>query len=95
MATPKGVRAQQFAVNATDNVHVYSDDTRIWIQLRRDVPTDQDIGRTSFKVALCLTPGTAHKLGLELINIADRNKEKQKVKAQAGAKASKMKLESK
>ena len=95
MATPKGVRAQQFAVNATDNVHVYSDDTHIWIQLRRDVPTDQDIGRSSFKVALCLTPGTAHKLGLELINIADRNKEKQKVKAQAGAKAAKLKPESK
>lgn len=95
MATPKGVRAQQFAVNTTDNVHVYSDDTHIWLQLRRDVPTDQDIGRSSFKVALCLTPGTAHKLGLELINIADKNKEKQKAKALAGAKAPKAKAESK
>lgn len=95
MATPKGVRAQQFAVNTTDNVHVYSDDTHIWLQLRRDVPTDQDIGRSSFKVALCLTPGTAHKLGLELINIADKNKERQKAKALAGAKAPKAKAESK
>ena len=95
MATPKGVRAQQFSVNATDNVHVYSDDTHIWLQLRRDVPTDQDIGRSSFKVALCLTPGTAHKLGLELINIADKNKEKQKAKALAGAKAPKAKAETK
>lgn len=91
MATPKGFRAQQFPVNTTDNVHVYSDQTHIWLQLRRDVPTEQDIGRSSFKVAICLTPGTAHKLGLELINIADRNKEKQKAKAAAGSKAGKVK----
>jgi hypothetical protein len=81
MATPKGMRSQQFPVNATDSVHVYSDDTHIWVQLRRDVPTELDIGRTSFKFAICLQPGTAHKLGLELINVADRNREKSKVKA--------------
>jgi hypothetical protein len=34
MATPKGMRAQQFPVNDTDAVHVYSDDTHIWVQLR-------------------------------------------------------------
>jgi hypothetical protein len=83
MATPKGMRAQQFPANATDAVHVYSDDTHIWVQLRRDVPTDLDIGRTSFKFASCLQPGTAHKLGLELINVADRNREKARVKAKA------------
>lgn len=83
MATPKGMRAVQLPVNATDAVHVYSDDQHIWLQLRRDVPTDQDIGRCSFKTALCLTPGTAHKLGLELLNLAERNKEKQKAKPAA------------
>jgi hypothetical protein len=83
MPTPKGMRAQQFPVNDTEAVHVYSDDTHIWVQLRRDVPTDVDIGRTSFKFAICLQPGTAHKLGLELINVADRNREKSKVKAKA------------
>lgn len=91
MATPKGFRAQQFPVNGTDDVHVYSDETHIWLQLRRDVPTEQDIGRSSFKVAFCLTPGTAHKLGLELITVADRNKEKQKAKAVAGTKQAKPK----
>ena len=80
MATPKGKRAVPFAVNATDAVHVYSDDEHIWLQLRREVPTEQDIGRPSFKVALCLQPGTAHKLALELMNLAERNKEKQKSK---------------
>ena len=74
------MRAVQLPVNDTDAVHVYSDEQHIWIQLRRDVPTEHDIGRASFKAAICLTPGTAHKLGLELLNVAERNKEKQKAK---------------
>jgi hypothetical protein len=78
MATPKGMRSAQFPVNGRDAVHVYSDDQHIWLQLRRDVPTEADIGRPSFKTAICLTPGTAHKLGLELLNVAEKNKEKQK-----------------
>ena len=91
MATPKGMRAVQLGVNGSDAIHVYSDDNHIWLQLRRDVPTEQDIGRSSFKVAICMQPGTAHKLGLELMNIAERNKEKSKAKAAAGQKTSKSK----
>jgi len=86
MATPKGMRAQQFPINNTDAVHVYSDETHIWLQLRREVPTESDIGRSSFKIAICLQPGTAHKLGLELINMADKNREKLKSKAKAVAR---------
>jgi hypothetical protein len=87
MATPKGMRAVRLPVNTTDAVHVYSDAQHIWLQIRRNVPTENDIGRSSFKTALCLTPGTAHKLGLELLNIADQNKEKQKAaKSSAGSK---------
>lgn len=84
MATPKGFRAVQFDVNATDAVHVYSDEDHIWLQLRRDVPTEQDIGRPTFKVAICLQPGMAHKLALELMNVADENKTKQVAKSAAG-----------
>jgi hypothetical protein len=91
VATPKGMRAQQFPVNASDAIHLYSDDNHIWLQIRRNVPTEQDIGRSSFKAALCLQPGTAEKLGLELMNIAARNKEKLKAKAVAGTKATKAK----
>ena len=81
MATPKGTRSTRFTVNSSDAVHVYSDDTHIWVQLRRDVPTDQDIGRSSFKVAVCVQPGTAYKLGLELMTVAMRNQEGMKAKA--------------
>jgi hypothetical protein len=85
------MRVQQLPVNASDAIHLYSDDNHIWLQIRRNVPTEQDIGRSSFKVALCLQPGTAEKLGLELMNIAARNKEKLKAKSAAGAKAPKAK----
>jgi hypothetical protein len=80
MATPKGMRASQFPINGSDAIHVYSDANHIWIQLRRDVPTEQDIGRSSFKAAMCMQPGTAHKLGLELMNIAEKNKQRMKAK---------------
>jgi len=79
------MRAAQFPVNGLDVIHVYSDENHIWIQLRRDVPTEQDIGRSSFKVALCMQPGTAQKLGLELMNIAEKNKERMKAKASSAA----------
>ena len=86
------MRAVQLAVNGNDAIHVYSDDNHIWLQLRRDVPTEQVIRRSSFKVAICMQPGTAHKLGLELMNIAERNKEKSKAKAAAGQKTTKGKV---
>jgi len=91
MATPKGMRAVRLPVNDTDAVHVYSDDKRIWLQLRRKVPTEHDIGKPSFKAALCLTPGTAHKLGLEMLKIAERNKDKIQAKSPPAAKQSPVK----
>lgn len=81
MATPKGMRAVRLKVNDDDAVLVYSDDKRIWLQLRRKVPTERDLGKPSFKAALCLTPGTARKLGSELLKIAERNEEKLKATA--------------
>jgi hypothetical protein len=81
------MRALNLPVNSTDAVHVYSDDTHIWLQLRRDVPTEVDIGRSTFKVAVCLQPGTAQKLSAELTKVSTRNAEKQKAKARAGAAA--------
>ena len=77
------MRAVRLPVNGTDAVHVYSDDHRIWLQVRRNVPTERDIGRSSFKAALSLTPETATKLGLELLNVAERNKDKLKAKSTA------------
>jgi hypothetical protein len=63
-----------FSVGDTDAVHVYSDAHRIWLQLRRDVPTDSDIGNASFKVALSLTPDQAIAIAGELLTAATRNR---------------------
>lgn len=67
------MRFKPFAVGATDAVHIYSDAQRIWLQLRRDVPTNQDIGKPSFKVALGLTPQQAIAIAGELLTAATSN----------------------
>jgi hypothetical protein len=72
MPAPKGMRFVPFAVGKTDAVHIYSDAHRIWLQLRRDVPTAQDIGRPSFKTALSLTPEQAIAIAGELLTAATR-----------------------
>ena len=61
-----------FTLNATDAVHVYSDAQRIWLQLRRDVPTVQSIARPSFKIAMSLTPEQAIAIAGELLTAATR-----------------------
>ena len=67
MATPKGMRFVPISVNDTDAVHVYSDARNIWLQLRRDVPTEKNIGEPSFKTAVNLTPAQAIAIATELL----------------------------
>jgi hypothetical protein len=45
------MRCVTFHLESGDNVFVSSDATRILLQLRREVPTQQDILSPSFKVA--------------------------------------------
>jgi len=66
------MRTAPFTINGTDAVHIYSDTQRIWLQLRRNVPTEQDIARPSFKVALGLTPEQAIAIAGELLTAATR-----------------------
>jgi hypothetical protein len=76
MPAPKGTRAVQFATPGGPGsaaVHIYSDPKHIWLQLRRDVPTEQAIGTPSFKVALNLTPQQAIAIAGELFAAATRN----------------------
>jgi hypothetical protein len=66
------MRAVPFTIGSTDAVHIYSDAQRIWIQLRRDVPTAQSIAKPSFKAALSLTPEQAIAIAGELLTAATR-----------------------
>jgi hypothetical protein len=70
MPAPKGTRTVPFAIGSTDAVHIYSDTQRIWLQLRRDVPTKRSIAKPSFKVALTLTPQQASAIAGELLKAA-------------------------
>ncbi len=74
MTTPKGVRAIAFQLRDDAAVHVYSDVTRIWLQLRRDVPTESSIAEASFKVALELTSEQAIAIAGELLTAGTRHK---------------------
>ncbi len=67
MATPAGMRHKGFSLETGDKVCVYSDSTHILLQLRRDVPTQQDILAPSFKTAVELSEGEALALAAELL----------------------------
>ncbi len=43
MTTPPGTRSVTFSLENGDKVLVYSDSTRIFLQLRHNTPTEQDI----------------------------------------------------
>jgi hypothetical protein len=72
MATPPGMRCATFSLENGDKVLVYSDPSRIFLQLRHSTPTgptEQDILPPSFKVAVSLNEGTALALASELVSI--------------------------
>ena len=70
MSTPKGMRNRAFTLESGNQVMVYSDDNKLILQLRREVPTTTDILAPSFKVAVDLNPKEAINLATELLNEA-------------------------
>jgi hypothetical protein len=70
MATPKGMRAQRFLVQSGDAVHIFSNPQAITLQLRREVPTEVDLGATSFKASVALTAADALAIAAELLMAA-------------------------
>jgi hypothetical protein len=72
MSTPQGMRAWVRSLADSGQVHVYSNADRIVLQMRRAVPTAEDILAPSFKVALQLSAGDALALASELIAAAGR-----------------------
>jgi hypothetical protein len=69
MGTPPNMRHKPFPLKSGDSVHVYSDATRILLQLRREILTEQDILTPSFKTAVPLTEGEALALAAELLSV--------------------------
>jgi hypothetical protein len=70
MPTPKGMRSRSFRLHSGDQVMVYSDKGHLFLQLRREVPTEQDILAPSAKVAVSLEINEALELAQELLSVA-------------------------
>ena len=70
MTTPKGTRARQIQLGTGDAIHVYSNGCGIVLQLRRAVPTEQDLTAASFKVGVKVSPMEAISLAGELLTVA-------------------------
>ena len=80
MATPKGIRTQRFVTASGDSVHIYSDNSKVILQLRREVPTESDILSPSFKVAVELSDNDILAIAGELLTAASlRKKQKRDV----------------
>jgi hypothetical protein len=72
MSNPKGMRAWAHALDSGAHIHVYSDDSRTILQVRRAIPTDEDVLSPSFKVAVTLSPSDALALAAELLSASSR-----------------------
>lgn len=70
MTTPSGMRNRSFTLSSGEQVMVYSNTDQIILQLRREVPTVENILSPSFKVAVAITPSEALSLAAELVSIA-------------------------
>jgi hypothetical protein len=70
MATPKGFKQFHRTLANGDKVLIYSNQNRIMLQLRREVPTEVNILDPSFKVAVDLSPVDALLIASKLLGAA-------------------------
>lgn len=70
MSTPKGMKCLPRTLVSGERMLLYSDATRIVLQLRRQVPTEEDLLAPSFKVAIELTALEAAQLAGDLLSAA-------------------------
>jgi hypothetical protein len=70
MSTPKGMTCRNFTLVCRDQILLYHNAEHIIMQLRRQVPTDENVLSPSFKVAVDLSPFEAVALASELLTIA-------------------------
>jgi hypothetical protein len=70
MSTPKGMACRNFTLASRDQILLYHNEEQIIVQLRRQVPTEENVLSPSFKVAVDLSPFEAIALASELLTIA-------------------------
>ena len=70
MSTPKDMKCHPRMLVSGEQVFLYSNMSQIVLQLRRQVPTEEDLLRPSFKVAVSLTVLEAAQLARDLLSVA-------------------------
>ena len=70
MSTPKGMTCRNFTLACRDQVLLYHNAEHIIMQLRHQVPTEENVLNPSFKVAVELSPIEALALASELLTVA-------------------------
>lgn len=70
MSNPVGMRSASTVLENGDKVLIYSDPTRILLQLRHQVPTEQNVLDAAFKVSVELSPTEALAVASELLTLA-------------------------
>ena len=70
MGTPKGLKCVPRTLATGDKILIYSDASQLILQLRHQVPTEEQILEPAFKVAFSLTPAEAIAVASDLINAA-------------------------
>lgn len=88
MASPKGFRNRSIILEEGGQVMVYSNQDQILLQLRREIPTETDVLKPSFKVAVSLMPAEALELASELLQAASSQIGKKEAKPVKGLDSS-------
>jgi hypothetical protein len=70
MSTPHGMKCAPRTLTTGDKVHIYSDAAHIILQIRHQVPSEDDLLGPSFKVAVSFTSAEAIAIASELLNVA-------------------------
>lgn len=87
MSTPKGMKCVARTVVTGDKILIYSDTEHTILQLRRQIPTEEQILEPSFKVAVSLTPAEAIAIASDLLNAALPQLAALRATAEAGEEA--------
>ncbi len=70
MSTPKGMKCIPRTLTTGDKILIYSNADQIVLQVRRQIPSEEELLEPSFKIAVALSPAEAVTIASDLLNAA-------------------------
>jgi hypothetical protein len=68
------MRVQRFVTQSGDAVHIFSDQDRTVLQIRRDIPSERDLLSSSFKFAVELSDDVVLAIAGELLSAVSQKR---------------------